>query len=606
MKFIIRRGNAFLLLAAALAMAGMPAAVSAEETAYIDNSSLLPPIEPDDQVELLDDGSPEWMRSLIMAELRIETITAEGTFQSAISALDHFAETGVNGLWINPIYERPRNAIHNGYGNFGVHTVEPTLTGTDDVEESYAVIKEFVDAAHERNIRIFFDVIVWGTTKGAPLETEHPEFYSKNPDGSLSEVWDGYAFNWNSPELREFFTDAAVNLIMKTGADGFRVDLAPDTSGYYFEEVKQACLEQGRKIMVMSEGTSQHRGAFDLDQTSVGWGPEARPWNDPEALAELQRKYGHHGEAFMNNNIVDCIKTGYLIGDHTMQSLGLGGTLRFYTFNLLNHDDGAPNVRGNRVKFAYQAIFSPFIPIWWVGEEFINPGNKLYPGVMYGAEIEWDRLDQTRNREFYEDVKKYIRIRRENPEIFEYFPEQLIDANIEKVDSEMIGWGANSLQAYARYQKNKAVVIVPNNEDADGTFKITPDYGIIGLGGAYGYKITDLYTDQVIATGTAAELSSFETTITAMNLGIYQIEAIDEAGNVIAPVALSDEGADVDVPEDTASAPADSSAPAGGSREPVADNTALIIVIVIAAVILATLIFCIVMLEYAKRRKKKN
>ena len=110
----------------------------------------------------------------------------------------------------------------------------------------------------------------------------------------------------------------------------------------------------------------------------------------------------------------------------------------------------------------------------------------------------------------------------------------------------------------------------------------------------------------MIATGTAAELSSFETTITAMNLGIYQIEAIDEAGNVIAPVALSDEGADVDVPEDTASAPADSSAPAGGSREPVADNTALIIVIVIAAVILATLIFCIVMLEYAKRRKKKN
>lgn len=129
-----------------------------------------------------------------------------------------------------------------------------------------------------------------------------------------------------------------------------------------------------------------------------------------------------------------------------MQSLGMGGTLRFYTFNLLNHDDNVPNVRGNRVKFAYQAIFSPFIPIWWVGEEWMNPGSKLYPGVMYYAEIEWDKLDQPRNRAFYEDVKKYIRIRRENPEIFEYFPEQLINTNIEKVESEMIGWGANTLQ----------------------------------------------------------------------------------------------------------------------------------------------------------------
>lgn len=606
MKSIIRKGIALLSMAAIMTAAGMPAVVSAEDNGYIDNSSLLPAYVPDDQVELLDDGSPEWMRSLIMSQFRIETVTEEGTFQSAISVLDHFAEMGVNGLWINPIYKRQYDTAqreNNGYGNWGPNTVEPTLTGTEDLEESYAVIKEFVDAAHERNIRIFFDIIVWGTSKDSPIVTEHPEFYTKDANGNLTEAWGGWVWNWNSPELRAFFTDAAVNLIMKTGADGFRVDLAPDTSGYYFEEVKQACLEKGRKIMVMSEGPSQHRESFDLDQSSVGWGPERMPWEDPEALAELKAKYGHHGEAFMNNNIVDCIKTGYLIGEHTMQSLGMGGTLRFYTFNLLNHDDNVPNVRGSRVKFAYQAIFSPFIPIWWVGEEWMNPGSKLYPGVMYYAEIEWDKLDQPRNRAFYEDVKKYIRIRRENPEIFEYFPEQLIHTNIEKVNSEMVGWGANTLQAYARYQKNKAVVIVPNNEDEDGTFKITPDYEKIGLGDATGYRITDLYADQVIAEGTAEELASFETTISAVNLGIYQIEAIDANGNVSAPGTFGDDGANTDSTDGNTSAPEDSSSTSAGTDDAkTADNTVLIVVIVIAAVILVTLVFCIVMIEYGKRR----
>ena len=600
MKSFLKKGAVFLTAAAMTFLTGLPA-VSAQEGNYIDNSSLLPAIVPDDQVQLLDDGSPEWMRSLIMSQFRIETVTEEGTFQSAVSVLDHFAEMGVNGLWINPIYERPPETAHNGYGNWGIHTIEKSLTGKDTVEESYAVIKEFVDAAHARNIRIFFDVVVWGTSKGAPLEKEHPEFYSTDAGGNMAEVWDGYAFNWNSPDLRSFFTDAAVNLIMKTGADGFRVDLAPDTSGYYFKEVKEALLEKGRKIMVIAEGTNQRRGAFDLDQNSVGWGPEARPWNDPEALAALQKKYGHHGEAFLNNNIVDCVKTGYLIGDHTMQSLGIGGTKRFYTFNLLNHDDGSPNVRGNRVKFGYQAIFSPFIPLWWVGEEWINPGNKLYSGVMYFSKIEWDKLDQPRNRAFYEDVKKYIRIRRENPEIFEYFPEQLIDTNIEKVSSEIVGWGANPLQAYARYQQNKAVVIVPNNEDADSTFRITPDYGSIGLGGAYGYRITDLYTGRELFTGTAAELASFETEIGAANLGIYQIEAIDEEQKVLEPAEPSQDGTQSEQPGGNASTPEGTTAPVGGS-EKAADNTVLIVVIVIAAVILATLVFCIIMMEIGKRR----
>ena len=68
----------------------------------IDNTAKIPAVVPDSEV-VLENGYPDWEKHLIMAQLRIETATPEGTFQSAVRVLDHFAETGVNGLWINPI-----------------------------------------------------------------------------------------------------------------------------------------------------------------------------------------------------------------------------------------------------------------------------------------------------------------------------------------------------------------------------------------------------------------------------------------------------------------------------------------------------------------------
>lgn len=499
---------------------------SMNDTKPLDNSSLIPKYKNDTEITLID-GSPDWMKSLIMLEVRIETATEEGAFRSAIPVLDHCAEMGVNGIWINPIYKRggdEANGRNNGYGNWGPDTFEPKLTGTQSTEESYEVIKAFVDEAHKRNIRVIFDIIVWGTTKDSPLVTNHPEYYLKNADGSMKEVWGGYAWDWNNQGLRSYYKNAVINFVMKTGADGFRVDLAPDTSGYFFKEIKDACLANGRKIMVMSEICSQHLGAFDIDQSSVGWGPEPYHWENSDLLAKQKEKYGHHGDAFINNNIVDCIKTGYLIGQWQMQAEHIGGTLRYYTFNLLNHDDPTPNIKGNRVKFAYQAIFSPFIPIWWIGEEWINPGNKLYPGVMYFSKIEWNLLDVAQNRDFYEDVKKYIRIRRENTDIFEYFPSQLNNTNIQKVKSTVKGV-ENSLQSYARYIKNKAIIIIPNNQAKELTYTVTPDYDKIGLSGAKSYKITNLYNGEAFETS-SSQLVHFDVTLRPYNVGIYKIETI--------------------------------------------------------------------------------
>ena len=95
-------GPARLSLAEAVPSVAKPPVFGKER---IDNAVLIPKYKPDAEVKM-EGMSPDWVKTLIMAQFRIETATPEGTFASATKVLDHYAEMGVNGLWINPVYAR--------------------------------------------------------------------------------------------------------------------------------------------------------------------------------------------------------------------------------------------------------------------------------------------------------------------------------------------------------------------------------------------------------------------------------------------------------------------------------------------------------------------
>ena len=100
-----------------------------------------------------------------------------------------------------------------------------------------------------------------------------------------------------------------------------------------------------------------------------------------------------------------------------------------------------------------------------------------------------------------------LRIRRQYPEIFEYFPENHRESNICKIEAE-----GNYLQAYARYRDNTAILIIPNNQGEDMTFTVRSRLEDMGLAGGEEYTVTDLDTDTVMAVGgpeAAEELSVF-------------------------------------------------------------------------------------------------
>ena len=462
----------------------------------LDNSDVIPAYLPDNEVNMEGD-SPDWLKSLIMVQFRIENSTFNGDFKSAVSVLDHYAEMGVNGLWINPVYERTGD---NGYLGFGPHLLDDEITGTNDVEAGFQAAKEFVDEAHSRNLRVFFDIVIWGIATNSPLAVEHPEWIDKYNPG-----WGGYNFKTDNAEWREWFIQQATNLVFRTGIDGFRCDVEPPLTGYtLWEEVRRRCYVNGRKIAIISEGASTRNGVYDFEQNGVGYVNEG-DW-------ARRRESGNY---YISNNIVDSVKTGVAIGiPETEQGRG-----RFYTYNLSNHDSFYQTSFGNIVRFGYQAIFSPFIPMWYIGEEW-NCQPKV-SAILYFTQINWSKMLDEPNVIFFEKVKKLIRIRRQHSDIFDYYPANHRDSNICKVDVP-----GNNLQSYARYKNGKGIIIIPNYNDSSSAFTFIPPYNDMGMGNATSFRVTDLINDEILLTNLNIS-TSININISNQSLAVLLIEKDD-------------------------------------------------------------------------------
>ena len=416
---------------------------------------------PDDQVKM-EDWHPDWVKSMVLVQMRVESATDEGTFRSAVKVLDHYAKMGVNAMWLTPIYDKGETG--NGYSNVGIHSVNPALTGKETYEESWKEFKWFVDEAHKRNIRIILDAIVWGTVKESPLVQEHPDWYRGKLD-----VWGGYKWNWYNDELRQWFADEMVRIAVETGVDGFRVDLEPFVTGHqYIASIRKRLLDMGRKIMFIAECTSERDKAYDFDEQITNEDPER--WNMHTMFTERL-------------NIVDAVKNGWGHGTIYTQDKGLGGMERFYCLCLSCHDNPRPCILADKVRVGWQCLFAPFIPLWFIGEDWNNP---LEPGrAMFNNVIRWDLADLPENKAFTDSVTDMMKVRRAYPDIFEYAPFNHRESNICKVESNC------DLQAYARYFGNHGVLVLPNYTDNDRVIKAKIPYTDMGLNDA-DYTISEI------------------------------------------------------------------------------------------------------------------
>lgn len=489
----------------------------------MDNSSLIPAIQPQNEVTVDANGTPSWVSNLMIANFRLEMLTNQDGDNNLINEgkkiIDHYAEMGINALWLNPVFERdpgPQNT-NIGYCIKNNECIEQDIVGTSDKNAGRKKFKELVDYAHSKNVRIFLDMLVWGTATNNPLVTSNPNFY-KTSGGAFVPGWGGYLFNWNSTELKTWYKNYALSLVADMGIDGFRCDLEPfgASSDIWVDIQNRAWTDCGRRIAIFSEIANKNRQQFDFEQLGVG----------PPGLVS-------HGsqEYFLQNNIVDCITTGTGIGDQSLSS-STKGTYQYYTNCITCHDTGATDTttrdysaHRNPLILGYQAIFAPFIPIWYAGEEWDNPYSQVPSGggTLYFTTYQLSLREKEGNKQFYEDTKRMLRIRRLYPEIFNYFPANHRNANIVKVTATNL-----TQQAYGRYASGKGILVLPNNSGTKVVSNVTIPFAAMGLNGAR-YRVYDLMNDILVGAGTPSELASLSVQVLGTNLRILLVEPDDSS-----------------------------------------------------------------------------
>ncbi len=204
------------------------------------------------------DESPDWFKSAVFYEVLVRSFRDSdgdgvGDFRGLTEKLDYLQWLGVDCLWVPPFFTSPLR--DGGYDVADYVGVLPEVGTMEDFQE-------FLDAAHERDIRVIIDFVMNHTSD------QHPWFQAsrEDPDGPYGDfyVWsdqndlygearvifvDTESSNWtwdpvrkqyfwhrfyshqpdlnfDNPKVHEAMLEA-LSFWLDRGIDGFRLDAVP-------------------------------------------------------------------------------------------------------------------------------------------------------------------------------------------------------------------------------------------------------------------------------------------------------------------------------------------------------------------------------------------
>ena len=211
---------------------------------------------------------PLWYKDAVFYELYIRAFAdgngdGHGDFQGLTARLDYLQELGVDCIWLLPMYPSP--LLDDGYDIAGYTDIHPDYGTLDDW-------KAFIDAAHQRGLRVVVDLIPnhtsdqhpWFQAARSSPDSPYRDYYVWSDDDqkyadariifidteTSNWTWDDVAgqyywhrffsgqpdLNFDNPAVQGAMLDV-LKFWLDTGIDGFRADAVP----YLFEREGTSC-----------------------------------------------------------------------------------------------------------------------------------------------------------------------------------------------------------------------------------------------------------------------------------------------------------------------------------------------------------------------------
>jgi neopullulanase len=134
---------------------------------------------------------------------------AGGDLTGALDAMEegYFEDLGVTSIWLSPVYENPDGAFSGSFGYLytGYHGYWPVEAKS--VEERIGggqALHDFVDAAHDRGIRVLLDTVLNHVHEEHEYIVDHPEWFTSDPCPCTTDAGE---CNWDTNPLGCWFTD---------------------------------------------------------------------------------------------------------------------------------------------------------------------------------------------------------------------------------------------------------------------------------------------------------------------------------------------------------------------------------------------------------------
>lgn len=328
-------------------------------------------------------GRP-WETSVFL-ELHVGTFTKDGTYRAAIDKLDHLVETGITAIELMPLADFP-GRWNWGYDGVLLYAPDHRYGRPDD-------LKALVDAAHERGLMVFLDVVYnhFGPD-GNYLGRYAPAFFTE-----AQTPW-GSAIDYRVPEVRAFAIDNALHWLRHYRFDGLRLDAVhaivmpgdPNLLCELSTAVATLAREQNRQIHLVLENDDNRAALLDPAGSP---GTYRAQWNDDYHHAwhrlltgEMNGYYQDYrqpasaiaralAEGFVYQGEPSAHRNGELRGESSRR---LPPTA-FVNF-LQNHDQIGNRARGERLTVLAEPdeivcalavlLLAPSPPLLFMGEEW--------------------------------------------------------------------------------------------------------------------------------------------------------------------------------------------------------------------------------------------
>ncbi len=244
---------------------------------------------------------PEWSKNATIYEVNVRQFTPEGTFKAFEAHLPRLKELGVDIIWLMPIHPIGEK---NRKGKLGSYYSVRNYYGVNPDFGTMEEFKSLVKKIHALGMFVILDWVANHSAWDNPLATEHPEWYSKTPEGNFQPTpwydWEDIIdFDYEQEGIRKYMTEALKFWVKEADIDGYRCDVAGFMPTDFWDNARKE-LDQIKPVFMLAEWESRdlHRNAFDMTYAWSLWDKLHAITTKKQHLGGLNEYMAHHVSTF--------------------------------------------------------------------------------------------------------------------------------------------------------------------------------------------------------------------------------------------------------------------------------------------------------------------